>query len=101
MLFADSAKRKPYSGINEVFHSPKIEKVAITVEGQPNELYSHAMLPINYFEQIANHFGSHDSKVIIGNFMNEEYGLLWTLELTTTLAFMVAEDLSDLSGGEQ
>lgn len=39
------------------------------------ELYLHAMVPKDHFEQIINLFGNHNSKVTIRNFMNEDYGL--------------------------
>ncbi|XP_057311106.1 uncharacterized protein LOC130648967 [Hydractinia symbiolongicarpus] len=74
LLFVDPGKVKAYSGANEVFYNPKIEKISITVEGEPNELYTHAMLPKDHLEQIVNLFGSHDSKVI-GQFFTERYAL--------------------------
>lgn len=40
LLFIDLVKCKPYSGVNNVFHNPMIEKTAITIEGEPNEFYS-------------------------------------------------------------
>lgn len=40
-------KIKPHSGSKEVFYKFKIEKI----EGESNELYSHAMLPKDHFKQ--------------------------------------------------
>lgn len=75
MLFIDSATVKAYSGVNKVFYNPKMEKISIIFQGEPNELYSHAMVRKDRFEQLVNLFGSHDSTVRLGQFMNERYAL--------------------------
>lgn len=49
--------------------------MGLTVEGEPNELYSHHMLASDPFEQIVNLFGSNDSTVTIGQLMTERYAL--------------------------
>ena len=36
----------------EKFFNPQINKVQITVEGQPNQIFSSAMLPYHHFEEI-------------------------------------------------
>lgn len=76
LLFVDPTIVKPYAGKNEVFYNPKFEKVSITVEGEPNELYSHAMVGKDHFEGVANLLGGHDSEVTIRQFFNERYAFI-------------------------
>lgn len=68
---------KPYSSVNEVFYNSNIEKVAITLVSEVNELYLHAMLPRTTL--IVNFFENHNSKVTIRNFMNKDYVLFFRL----------------------
>ena len=42
----------------EKYINPKIENIAITVEGQPNEIYANGMKPYHHFPEIKKHFGS-------------------------------------------
>lgn len=55
--------------------SSKIKLISIIVEGEPKELYSHAMLPKDHLEHIVNHFGGHASTVTIEKFMSERCAL--------------------------
>ena len=49
---ADLFKQDP-----EKFFNPQINKVQITIEGQPNQIYSSAMLPFHHFEEIRRLLG--------------------------------------------
>ena len=56
----------------EKYINPKIENIAITVEGQPNEIYANGMKPYHHFSEIKKHFGSGLMKnVIVGVVMKE------------------------------
>ncbi|XP_057300349.1 uncharacterized protein LOC130630607 [Hydractinia symbiolongicarpus] len=75
LLFQDPGVSKAYAGNNEKFYNPKITSISTTIEGSPNELFSHAMLPKDHMEQVAELFGSHDSIVTIGQYLTERFAL--------------------------
>ena len=47
----------PFAQDTEKFFNPQINKVQITVEGQPNQVFSSGMLPIHHFEEIRRLLG--------------------------------------------
>ena len=47
----------PFTQDTEKFFNPQINKVQITIEGQPNQVFSSGMLPIHHFEEIRRLFG--------------------------------------------
>ena len=51
LIFVDSAKRKAYSVDPEHFYNPLISKVNITVEGEPNQLYTHGITPKDMYDE--------------------------------------------------
>ena len=42
---------KPYTRDTGKFYSPKIQKVSVTVEGKPNQLYSQGMRSFEQYDE--------------------------------------------------
>lgn len=57
LLLIDPFIVKGYSGVNEDFYNPKIEKILITVKGEPKELHLDTMVLNDHFEQYVTLFG--------------------------------------------
>ena len=51
MIFVDPNRHR-----SETFYNPKIEKVEITIEGVPNQLYSHGLRPYQQWDEICKYF---------------------------------------------
>ena len=79
----------------EKFYNPKITKVSITLDGNPNQLFSSGMKPHQHFNEIRKHFadGKHRtvntiakelelSDVSLPDYLTSKYGL-W-LDMRTT-----------------
>lgn len=91
MIFEDpSTGGASYSRDPEKFYNPKIKKVEVTIEGVPNQLYAHGMLPYQQFEEIRKHFASgklhaaevghvakdlHLSDVTVADYLTSKYAL--------------------------
>lgn len=75
LSFLDPSVTKPYGGGNEKYYNPQIQKIEVTVEGEPSQLYSHSLTPKDHLEGIVNLFGSHDSTVTLGQYLTERYAL--------------------------
>lgn len=56
MLFEDPAA--PYKRDSEAFYNPKITKVEVTVEGIPNQLYSHGMRAFQQWDEARKFFAA-------------------------------------------
>ena len=96
ILFVDPADGgTDYARDSEKFYNPKIKKVSVTLDGNPNQLYSSGMLPHNHFEEIQKHFadGKHKTTphvvkeaeladVTLPDYLTTKYGL-W-LDMRTT-----------------
>ncbi len=98
VLFIDPAANgggADYATDSEKFYNPKIKKVSVTLDGNPNQLYASGMLPHNHFEVIQKHFadGKHRTiphaikeaelaDVTLPDFLTTKYGL-W-LDMRTT-----------------
>ena len=92
VLFVDPAD---YARDSEKFYNPKIKRVSVTLDGNPNQPYASGMLPHNHFEEIQKQFAdgkhrtvSHAIKeaeladVTLPDFLTTKYGL-W-LDMRTT-----------------
>ena len=55
MIFKERGAR--FAQDTEKFFNPQISKVEITVEGQPNQVFSSGMLPVHHFEEIRRLLG--------------------------------------------
>ena len=75
LIFTDPGKRQSYDNNPEDFYNPLIRKVNITVEGEPNQLYSHGMEPKNMFDEAHNYFGSSTTNMSMGKFFTTGYCL--------------------------
>jgi hypothetical protein len=98
MLFEDPAGGgASYARDTEAFYNPKIEKVEITIEGVPNQLYSQGMRTYQLWGEATKHFASYSKRhpevamvakdlaladVSLGQFLRNKYSL-W-LDLRTT-----------------
>ena len=98
ILFVDPAANgggNDYARDSEKFYNPKIKKVSVTLDGNPNQLYASGMLAHNQFEEIRKHFadGKHKSTpytikeaelsdVTLPDYLTTKYGL-W-LDMRTT-----------------
>ena len=54
LIFVDT--RKAYATDPEKFYNPLISKVNITVEGEPNQLYSHGLTPKDMYQNVFQYF---------------------------------------------
>ena len=52
-------KENDWGRNTENFYNPKINKVEITVEGKPNQLYAQGMKTYHQFDEIKKHFGAY------------------------------------------
>ena len=46
----------PYIRDTSKFYNPKIEKVSVTVEGKPNQLYTQGMRPFEQYDETLKYF---------------------------------------------
>ena len=58
MLFEDAATADAFSRDTESFYNPKIEKVEVTIEGLPNQLYSQGMRAYQQWDEVQKYFAS-------------------------------------------
>ena len=56
MLFEDAGAA--FGRDTESFYNPKIEKVEVTIEGVPNQLYSQGMRAYQQWDEVKKHFAS-------------------------------------------
>ena len=49
-------EEKPYVRDTSKFYNPKIEKVSVTVEGKPNQLYSQGMRSFEQYDETRKYF---------------------------------------------
>ena len=96
ILFIDPADGGAnYARDSEKFYNPKIKKVSVTINGNPNQLYSSGMLPEHNFAEARKFFagGKHrtaphtfkegeDSDVTLLDYLTTKYSL-W-LDMRTT-----------------
>ena len=61
MLFEDPSGSVNYGRDTSKFYNPKINKVTITIEGIPNQLYAQGMQRYQHWDEIVKHFA--DSKL--------------------------------------
>ena len=58
MLFEDAGTATAFGRNTESFYNPKIEKVEVTIEGLPNQLYSQGMRAYQQWDEIKKYFAS-------------------------------------------
>ena len=49
-------EEKPYTQDMSKFYNPKMQKVSVTIEGKPNQLYSQGMRSFEQYEEICKYF---------------------------------------------
>ena len=49
-------EEKPFVGDTSKFYNPKIQKVTITIEGKPNQLYSQGMRSFEQYDEVRKYF---------------------------------------------
>ena len=49
-------EEKPYIRDMSKFYNPKIQKVSVTVEGKPNQLYAQGMTSFEQYDEIRKYF---------------------------------------------
>ena len=87
ILFVDPADGgASYGRDTETFYDPKITNIAITLDGNPNQLFSSGMRPHRRFSEIKKIFadGKHrtNTHVELEDYLTTKYGL-W-LDMRTT-----------------
>ena len=55
-------EEKPYARDTSKFYNPKIQKVSVTVEGKPNQLYAQGMRSFEQYDEICKYFAEGNSK---------------------------------------
>ena len=88
-------EEKSFARDTSKFHSPKIQKVSVTVKGKPNQLYTQGMRLFEQYDGICKHFAEGKQKDIdaneiqkhlklhdlsTGEYLNDKYGLMARLE---------------------
>ena len=74
-------EEKPFVRDTSKFYNPKIEKVSVTVEGKPNQLYSQGMRSFEQYDEARKYFANevqaqlrlHD--VSVGEYLVNKYAL--------------------------
>ena len=56
MLFEDTAVQQAFQRDTEAFYNPQIEKVEITIEGVPNQLYSQNLRAYQQWDEVRKFF---------------------------------------------
>ena len=56
MLFEDTAVQQAFQRDTEAFYNPRIEKVEITIEGVPNQLYSQGLCAYQQWDEVRKFF---------------------------------------------
>ena len=89
MLFEEE-EEKPYTRDMSKFHNPKIQKVSVTVEGKPNQLYAQGMRLFEQYDEICKYFAEGKQKdnnanevqkqlqlhnVSVGEYLTDKYAL--------------------------
>ena len=97
ILCEDAALNQPYLRVSESFYNPKIQKVEVTIEGVPNQLYSQGMRAYQQWDEARKFFAAGSKRhpevamvtkdlaladVTLGEFLTDKYAL-W-LDLRTT-----------------
>ena len=49
-------EERPFVRDTKKFYNPKIQKVTVTVEGKPNQLYSHGMRSFEQYDEAHKYF---------------------------------------------
>ena len=88
---------QPYLRVSEAFYNPKIEKVEVTIEGVPNQLYAQGMRAYQQWDEARKFFAAGSKRhpevgmvskdlaladVTLGEFLTDKYAL-W-LDLRTS-----------------
>ena len=55
-------EKKPYTRDTSKFYKPKIQKVSVTVEGKPNQLYAQGMRSFEQYDEICKYFAEGKQK---------------------------------------
>ena len=55
-------EEKPYERDTSKFYNPKIQKVAVTIEGKPNQLYSQRMRSFEQYDETHKYFAEGKQK---------------------------------------
>ena len=61
-------EEKSYTRDTSKFYNPKIQKVSVTIEGKPNQLYSQGMRSFEQYDKICKYFSEGKQK---DNYTNE------------------------------
>ena len=76
LLIFESVTANPAFGRNsELFYNPLINKVSITIEGKPNQLYAHGLQTYQHWDEIAKFAENDLSLVDIKNYFTTYYAL--------------------------
>ena len=83
-------EEKSYTRDTSKFYNPKIQKVSVTVEGKPNQLYSQGMRSFEQYDEICKYFAEGKQKdnntnevqkhlqlhnVSVGEYLTDRYAL--------------------------
>ena len=75
LIFAIDPEDRKNHQHNDVFKNLDIEKLTMTIEGKPNQLYASGMLKENTFDEIQKLFPDIDVDVTMGEFLTSKYAL--------------------------
>ena len=76
------------------FYNPKIQRVSVTVEGKPNQLYSHGMRSFEQYDEICKYFAEKKPAneaqkhlqlygLSVGEYLTDKYALCLWLDFRT------------------
>ena len=79
-------EEKSYTRDTSKFYNPKIQKVSVTIEGKPNQLYSQGMRSFEHYDEICKYFAEGKNpneiqkhlqlhNVSVGEYLTDRYAL--------------------------
>ena len=75
VLFVDDSNdRKPFACTNK-FYNPTIQRVLVTINGDPHQLYAGGVLPKDYYFEAKKYFDNPNSSVSWSDFLTTKFGL--------------------------
>ena len=76
VLFVDDDNDRKAFACNSKFYNPSIQRVLITINGSPHELYAGGILPKDYYMEAKKYFDNANSNVNWYDFLTEKF-CLW------------------------
>ena len=83
MLFIDDDNDRKAFACNSKFYNPSIQRVLITINGPPHELFAGGILPKDYYIEAKKYFDNANSSLKWSDFLTEKFCLLIDMRSST------------------